>query len=401
MLAYLDCFSGISGNMILGAFIDLGIDPGWLKKALSPLGLKSFTLKTDRVSRNGIGAIHVEVDAKADTKSRNYSDIQRIIDASNLSGFVKKKSLDTFDRLAAAESKIHQCAKEKVHFHEVGGIDAIVDIVGTALCFENLGISGVAASTIPLGTGLTTCRHGVIPIPAPATLELLASVPTYGTDVPHELVTPTGAAILRTWVQSFGPMPVMKIRNTGYGAGTREHPDRPNLLRMLTGDAAEKTAVENSETVVEMVTAIDDMNPEIFGYLMEQLFGDGALDVLWSPVFMKKNRPGTMIHVVCREADTRKLVHRILTETSTLGVRFQTMQRVALPRKTVDVNTSYGRVKGKQITRMDGSVRILPEYEECRRIALETGKPLAAIYEELSFAFSDGGDHRPDDESAP
>ena len=291
MLAYFDCFSGISGDMTLGALIDLGVPLKYLEERLNSIPLTDFDITVTPVHRNGIGAISVTVGMYDGQTARNFADIRSMIENCPLSERIKATSLQIFKRLATSEAHIHGCSTEEVHFHEVGGIDAIVDIVGTAICLDYLGIKNVIASHIPLGKGFVTCSHGKLPVPAPATLEILKGIPVYGTDIPHELVTPTGAAIIVTLSEGFGTMPDMTVTGIGYGAGQRELEAGPNLLRIITGIGSE-TAIDLSGEMPEdhisiLETCIDDMNPELFGYLMDRLFADGALDVYWIPVYMK------------------------------------------------------------------------------------------------------------------
>jgi hypothetical protein len=283
-----------------------------------------------------------------------------------------------FEKLAAAESKIHGCPKHHVHFHEVGGVDAIVDIVGTALCVDYLKVETVFVSKVPLGTGFVHCAHGVLPVPAPATAEILKDIPVYGTDIPCELVTPTGAAIITTLASSFGPMPGMRISQTGWGAGSRDLDRIPNLLRIFLGEPAGL-----SDTVSVIETTIDDMNPEVFGFLMERLFEDGALDVCLIPVFMKKNRPGTLLQVLCGHHVKEALISRILTETTTLGVRCFEAQRRILKRESVRLETEFGEVTAKKIHSPDGRTRIVPEYDVCRRIARDRNIPIRTVYDKI------------------
>jgi uncharacterized protein (TIGR00299 family) protein len=375
MIAYFDCFSGISGDMTLGAFIDLGVPPDWLEKTLKEaLGL-DFALSVEPRRRMGISGRGVKVDA-ASQPVRHYSDIRAMIKGSPLPAYVQSAGLEMFDRLAAAEAKIHDCPKDDVHFHEVGAVDSIVDIVGAALCADYLGIRRIAASRIPLGRGTVTCAHGVLPVPAPATLEILRDVPVYGTDIESELVTPTGAAIIRTLAGEYGPAPEMRITAAGYGAGSRELGSLPNLLRVVIGE--ESSAAEQ---VLIVETGIDDMNPEVYGYLMERLFEDGALDVCMIPAFMKKNRPGTLLQVLCPVSCREAVVARILTETTTLGVRYYDVSRRILERKPVTVETPYGPVTAKQVRMPDGRTRVVPEYEVCRALAAAHNIALKDVYE--------------------
>ncbi len=380
MLAYFDCFSGISGDMTLGAFIDLGVPVKWLKDALCKIPLAGFDLSVTSIFRNGIKAKSVRVDVANDVKSMNYAEIVTLITSSSLSQNTKAMSLEIFERLANAEAGIHGCPLEKVHFHEVGGIDAIVDIAGTALCVEYLGIKKITASRIPLGTGFVSCRHGTLPVPAPATLAILKNIPAYGSGIPYELVTPTGAAIIAVLAESFGGMPDMIIQKTGYGAGKHEIESRPNLLRIITGTLPGN----ENERVVVIETCIDDMNPEVFGFMMDRLFEDGALDVYWIPVFMKKNRPGTMVQVLCRENRKTAVIERILSESTSIGVRYYNVQRAVLARKQINVKTTYGTIQAKKIQQLDGSFRIVPEYEVCKKIALEKNIPIRIVYNTIA-----------------
>jgi uncharacterized protein (TIGR00299 family) protein len=387
MIAYFDCFSGISGDMTLGALIDLGVPVEWLKESLESIPLSGFDLTVTGVSRNGIHAKRVQVDAEDDAQSRHYADIRSLIEKSPLPTNVKKTSIDIFEKIAVAEATIHDCPIEKVHFHEVGGIDAIVDIVGTALCVDYLKLRQIFASRIPLGTGFVSCSHGTLPVPAPATLKILKGVPVYGTEIPHELVTPTGAAIISVLAESFGKMPDMVVEKSGYGAGKRDLESIPNLLRIVTGTAADHQAGRQQETIVMVETCIDDMNPEVFSFLMERLFAEGALDVYWVPIFMKKNRPGTMVQVVCSKDRKEAVIDRILSETTTSGVRFYDVQRRILMREQLVADTLYGRIQVKRIVNLDGSERFVPEYEVCKEIALEKDIPIRIVYDTIIKSF--------------
>ncbi|MBT8351339.1 MAG: nickel pincer cofactor biosynthesis protein LarC [Deltaproteobacteria bacterium] len=388
MLAYFDCFSGISGDMTLGALLDLGIPVEWLQEKLKKIPLKAFDLKVEQVLKNGLTAQNVFVNVKDDGKSRNYEEIRLLIQASPLSDSVKNKSLKIFSRIASAEAKIHQCPVDKVHFHEVGGVDAIVDIVGTALCLEHLGIKKIIASTIPLGRGFVSCSHGTLPIPAPATIEILKDVPVYGTQIENELVTPTGAAIIASVAESFEPIPQMTIEKIGYGAGKSSIESRPNLLRVIAGTVSDSRTKNHAEyekdNIVVVETCIDDMNPEIFGFLMDRLFEDGALDVFWIPVFMKKNRPGTMVQVMCTDEKKDRVINRILSETTSLGIRYYGVQRRCLQRQQIKIKTKYGKLDVKQVKDIDGGIRLIPEYEVCRKIAIEKNIPIKKVYDTIS-----------------
>jgi len=388
MFAYFDCFSGISGDMTLGALLDLGVPLKWLKESLSAIPLEGFEITETAVWRHGIQAKRAMVEVKQeDHIERNFFEIKSTIQASPLSSEVKKRSISIFERLAAAEAKIHGCPIDDVHFHEVGAIDAIVDIVGTSLGLEYLGISEVMASKIPLGRGFVSCRHGNLPVPAPATAAILTDVPVYGTEIEHELVTPTGAAIIVSLAKAFKPMPEMRIQSIGYGAGQRELESRPNLLRVIVGTKNEAdTRLQenlNSDQVVIVETCIDDMNPEIFGFLMDRLFKDGALDVYWIPVYMKKNRPATMIQVLCHAGHRDAIIHRILSETTSSGARFYEAARRTLVRDHCEIDTSYGKITVKRIKAPTGDFRIVPEYEVCKEIAIKKDIPLQRVYETI------------------
>ena len=384
MLAYFDCFCGISGDMTLGAFIDIGVPLSWLKDSLEKLPLKDFDISVESIFRSGIKAQSVNVLTKDNLKSRHYSEIKDLVQNSSLSQKVKQKSLEIFERLATAESEIHGQPKEKVHFHETGGIDAIVDIAGTALCLEYLSIEKVIASRIPLGTGFVSCQHGTLPVPAPATISILKGVPVYGTKIPHELVTPTGAAIITSLADSFENIPDMIVKKTGYGAGKRDLKTIPNLLRIIIGTPANHMSDYQQDRISIVETCIDDMNPEFFGFLMERLFEEGAIDVYLIPVFMKKNRPGTMMQVLCMENRKKSIINRILSETTSLGVRYYDVQRAKLVRKQINVKTTYGIIKAKEIQQSNGSFRIVPEYEVCKKIALEKNIPLRIVYDTIA-----------------
>jgi uncharacterized protein (TIGR00299 family) protein len=379
--------------MTLGAFVDLGVPLDWLRSKLAELLTNEFDISVEQKSRHGISAKHIQVHVKDDAGHRHYSDIVSLIHESPLEDTVKWRSVDIFDRIADAESGIHGCPKEKVHFHEVGGIDAIVDIVGASLCVDYLGINQIIASKIPLGKGFVSCQHGRLPIPAPATMEILKGIPVYGADVPHELVTPTGAAIISTLAQEFRALPDMIVDNIGYGAGTKELDDRPNLLRVMTGKPATGLSELSQEQLILIETCIDDMNPELYGFLMERLFEDGALDVYWIPIFMKKNRPGTMVQVLSTKDRKPHIVQRLLEETTSIGVRHYNVSRNILSREKVEVPTSFGTIQAKKIISPNGDTRIAPEYESCKRVALEKNMPLRSVYETLLLELGQVSSH--------
>lgn len=384
MIAYIDCFSGISGDMTLGAMIGLGVPADWMAAAVADLPLKGFSLETSTVVRGGVRGHQVRVMVDDGQPHRDYRGIRNLIENSALKPAVKRLAGDIFLRLAEAEAVVHGCPVDQVHFHEVGGVDAIVDIVGTALAADRLGITIVTANVPTVGYGTIMCSHGRLPVPAPATAELLKGVPVRSGESEGERVTPTGAAILTTLSRGYGPMPEMVVERIGYGAGEREFADMPNLLRIVLGRETVMTASPDTETAVMVETCIDDMNPEIFGYVMERLFEDGALDVFWVPVFMKKNRPGTMVSVLCTSSDKDAIIRRLLTETTTIGVRCHDVLRRVLARRHITVDTDFGPAPVKEVVGVDGGLRRIPEYEFCRQIARERQIPIRVVYETIS-----------------
>jgi hypothetical protein len=375
LIAYFDCFSGISGNMTLGAFIDMGADADWLQNTIRETLHVDFKFHVTTVHRMGIAAKHVEV-VSGDTHERYYDDICRLIEIANLTDSVKTISLKIFDTLAEAEAKIHGHPKGRVHFHELGAVDAIVDIVGSSLCADHFKFEKIISSRLPMGRGFVKCAHGMLPGPAPATLEILKDVPVYGADEDFEFVTPTGAAIIKTLSGSFGAIPDMEISKISYGAGSKDLDSLPNLLRIMVGDAP-----ANSDTVIIIETNIDDMNPEIYGYIIEKLLNDGALDVCLITVLMKKNRPGTILQVMCNRNIQDHLIAIILTETTTLGVRYYPVQRRVLNRQVIEIITPFGKAPAKIIRMIDGSSRITPEYDWCRDIAKSQKLPIRKVYD--------------------
>jgi pyridinium-3,5-bisthiocarboxylic acid mononucleotide nickel chelatase len=400
LLAYFDCFSGISGDMTLGAFIDLGIPVEKLQEDLARLSIPPFTIKTTRVERHGIRATQCDIRTPESHSHRSLGDIREIIEQSTVPDTVKMTSVSIFQRLATAEADIHGCPVEAVHFHEVGAMDAIIDIVGCCLCLDYLDVTAVAASALPQGHGFVDCRHGRLPLPAPATLALLRDIPVYGMTVEGELVTPTGAAIVAGLGKAFGPIPAMAVSSIGYGAGQREYSSHPNLLRIVLGEPSDERqtsqdhCLTDSVTVIE--TTIDDMNPEIFGYLMDALFAGGALDVYWIPVYMKKNRPGTLVQVLCHGSHVIALRDILFKETTTIGMRVSTAQRWMLPRETITMTLSVGPIAVKKIVHPGGEIRWVPEFEDCRRVAREKDLSIRGAYdliarEALDAATPDGG----------
>jgi pyridinium-3,5-bisthiocarboxylic acid mononucleotide nickel chelatase len=377
-IAYLDCFAGASGDMFLGALLDAGLALHDLETALRTLPLQGYTLQALKEGRNHLFGTRFVVDVEKEKQSaRTFADIKAIINAAGLSGRVKDTSTRIFEYLAVEEARIHNCSPEKVHFHEVGAVDSIVDIVGAVVGMESLGIESLYASPLPLGSGFVDTRHGRIPLPAPATVALLKGIPVYDSGIQEELVTPTGAALLKGLAHAFGPMPPMIVERIGYGVGSREFADRPNLLRILVGrDQAE----HETETVAVMEANVDDANPEWLGFLMERLLSAGALDVVFCPVQMKKNRPAVLIQVIGRPHQKDLLMEILFQESTTLGVRYQMMQRKTLVRDEAEIDSPWGKMKAKKISRPDGSFQLVPEYESCRKIALEKGLPIKDVY---------------------
>lgn len=395
-ILYFDCFAGISGDMTLAALIDLGADVEQLSGELNKLRLDGWKLHLSDVSKHGIGAkqVHVALEEKAHVHThsglplfhrhhphvhRTMADIARLIDESAISAGAKEIAKRIFMRLAVAEAKIHGTTPDNVHFHEVGAVDSIIDIVGTAICVDWLSPAKIYASILHDGYGFVKCQHGTIPVPVPAVTEVLAArgAGLKQLDVEGELVTPTGAAIIAELAENFGQMPEMKITKTGYGAGAKDFPI-PNLLRIVQGKPlAVKTPEQDMVTVVE--TNIDDTTPEILGYVMERLLEAGARDVFFSPVYMKKCRPATRINILCDEPDIPAIAHILFSETSTIGLRKYRVERTYLPRKALTLSTPYGEVKAKE-TRYGDHTRISVEYDDARRIAKEKGIPLQEVY---------------------
>jgi len=382
MLAYFDCFAGISGDMTLGALVDLGVPLQWLEGELRKLPLDGFALKAEPVARGGLTAQRVDVVLDHHQPHRHWAQIKALIEKGPLADRVKAGAIKVFERLARAEAAVHRVPVDQVHFHEVGATDAIVDIVGTALGLDYLGISRIICSPIPLGSGTVTCQHGVLPVPAPATVSILKEIPVYGGDQAHEMTTPTGAAIAAGLADCFGVLPAMAVAKSGVGAGRRDLGAFPNALRILIGEPSASQTL-GGETITLVEATIDDMSGEWFGFAMERLFGAGAVDVWWIPVQMKKNRPGTLIQVLCHEDRLKAVIDCLLAETTTTGVRFHPMQRAVLPRRLITVDSAFGPVQVKAVQAPDGTVHLVAEYEQCRRIALARGLSLRQVFQEM------------------
>ncbi len=451
-IAYLECFSGMSGDMFLGALVDAGVPPQVLEKTVAALDVGAH-LEISRVMRSGISATKVDVwaDGEKDLPREEYwakenvarveghhqhdhadarehhhhghepghhqdhaesaaaptshkhehshgrglTEIRGIIGRAQISDTAKKTAIAIFEALGAAEAKIHNTSIERVHFHEVGAVDAMVDIVCAAVGAETLGVEEIVCSPLNVGGGTVKCAHGTFPVPTPATVELLNGVPVYSSALQAELVTPTGAAIVKTLARRFATFPEMKIEKSGYGAGSRDFPGHPNVVRLTIGEAlstlAEKTA---SEILTVLEANLDDLNPQVFGYVMDRLLQEGALDVFGMSVQMKKNRPGALLTVLCKPEDASKLTELIFTETTTLGVRRRQEVRQTLARRWENVRTPWGEVRVK-IASMNGTVtNYAPEYEDCRRIAAEHHVPLKTVMQEAAREYLSKGEKR-------
>jgi uncharacterized protein (TIGR00299 family) protein len=430
-IAYLDCFSGMSGDMFLGALIDAGVSAKLLEETVDALNIGA-RLEISKVNRSGITATkvdvfvhgekempreefwvgeehshaeghqrhdhthaagwhsHPEVDAHRHKPehARSLKEIKKIIGAAAISEKAKKTAIDIFEALGTAEAKIHNLDIESVHFHEVGAVDAMVDIVGAAVGAEAVGVEEIICSPLNVGGGTVKCAHGVFPVPAPATVELMKGAPVYSSGIQAELLTPTGAAIVKTLATRFGAFPGMKIEKAGYGAGTRDFPGHANVVRLTIGEAVSWLASKTVQETISVLEAnLDDLNPQVFGYVMDRLLEEGALDVFGMPVQMKKNRPGTVLTVLCKPEDSTNLTQLLFTETTTLGVRRRDEQRHTLARRWVTVATPWGEVRMK-IASMNGTVtNYAPEYEDCRRIAAEQHVPLKSVMQEATQAY--------------
>jgi len=380
-IAYFDLVSGISGDMTVGALIDLGLPRKKLQEELGKLAGVDFRIQIGSKALSGIRARRFNVIPGKKQKPRSWSDIRRLIEQSRLHPDVKTRALAIFLKLALAESKIHGTPTDAVHFHEVGAVDSIVDIVAAAFGTVHLGIEEFACSVIPLGRGLTGSQHGILPAPAPATLELLAGLTIQGVAISGENVTPTGAAILATFATECGEIPRMRVEKIGYGAGTKEFSDRPNVLRIVLGQS---TRSLGHDQMIVIEANIDDMNPELYDYVLERLFEAGARDVTLSPIQMKKNRPGTLVRIIAEPALREDLAEILLAETSTIGVRYYSVDRMVLKRKSGNLKTKFGTVRVKLVEQPGGQTRATPEYDDLRRIAAVKNIPLKLLYDEVA-----------------
>jgi uncharacterized protein (TIGR00299 family) protein len=386
--AYFDCFSGISGDMTLGALLDAGVTVEQLRGELQGLSVPGWELTAEKVWKNGMAATHANVRTQDTQTHRSLSTILGIIEKSTLAPSVKERAAAIFTKLGEAEAAVHDVPLEKIHFHEVGAVDAIVDIVGACIGFAALGIESFACSALNVGGGTAKMAHGVLPVPAPATARLLLGKPTYSNGVQKELVTPTGAAIVATLCSSFGPQPPMSVTSIGYGAGTADLEGQPNVLRLMVGESAEKRAAAESETIRVLEANLDDMNPQIYGYFLEKALAAGALDVFATPVQMKKNRPGTLVTVLCKPEDEAMFHEMLFAETTTLGVRGHTAERRVLARQWETVHTAFGEVRIK-VARLNGHIRqASPEFEDCRKLAETKSVPLQRVMDEAMRTWS-------------
>lgn len=392
-IGYFDCFSGAAGDMILAAAVDAGWPLDALRAVVERLGLAGVSVSAERVTRGGIAATHVRVsvDERQQSDRRHLPEIIKLIVDADLPAAVAQNALIVFQRLAEAEAAVHGIEVEQVHFHEVGATDALVDIVGACAGLAALGLERIVCSPVPTGYGTVTCAHGVLPVPAPATAELLRGVPLAACDEQAELVTPTGAAILTTLAEGFGPLPPMRLARVGYGAGTRAGQRRPNLLRLLIGDAAQPTAADRDEVVV-LEAQVDDATGQAVAHACERLLAGGALDAFIVPIIMKKGRPGQLVTALCRPEDADALADLLLAETSTLGVRRTAAQRTKLPREVATVDTRFGPIRVKVAQRATGGRRAWPEYEDCASAARAAGVPLVDVQQEALRAWAQQDD---------
>ena len=378
-IAYFDCFSGASGDMFLGSLIDAGLSARLLREELKKLRIPTIHLKVKKVLKSGLSATQVIVEGKSEKKShRNLKEILRIVERSGVEAKVKERSKEIFKRIASVEANIHQTQMGEVHFHELGGLDSIVDIVGSVWGIQKLGIEKIHISKVNVGGGFVKCEHGILPVPAPATLSLMEGKPIYSSGVERELLTPTGAAILTTLGSEFGSMPPIKVERIGYGAG-RDNLPHPNLLRLIIG-TSESSLPRERVTVVE--TNIDDMNPQFYDYVIEKLLAIEVLEVFITPILMKKNRPGHLLTIICPSEKLPFVTKFLLRETTTLGLRWHEEEREKSDREILSEETKYGKIRFK-LARWEGRiVNLSPEYDDCKRLALENRVPLKEVFEE-------------------
>jgi len=392
-IAYFDCFSGISGDMTLGALVDAGCNLAEIEKHLRLLPVSGWKISSEKVSRHGFRATQVHVESSDPQRHRSLSTILQLIEQAQLPPSIAERASQIFQKLGEAEALVHGSPIEKVHFHEVGAVDAIVDIVGAAAGFEQLGIDKFYCSALNVGGGRVNSQHGNLPVPAPATAELLRGAPTYSNGVQRELVTPTGAAIVAAVASEFGPQPAMTVAAIGLGAGSADLAEQPNVLRLFVGESAPRweSAITSGtmpdEDLIVLEANLDDMNPQVYGYFAERALEAGALDVFSIPVQMKKNRPGQLVTILCKPSDREKFSELLFRETTTLGVRQSDVKRRALQRESAVVQTPFGSIRLK-IARLNGHIlNVAPEYEDCRKAAAESSVPLKEVLAEATFQF--------------
>ncbi len=378
-IAYFDCFSGASGDMILGSLIDAGLSPSRLREELKKLRIPTLHLKVKKVLKKGISATQVIVEGRGEKKThRNLKEMLTIVDRSDLAFEIKEKSKEIFHRIASVEAKIHRKPADQIHFHEIGGLDSVVDIVGSVWGLRQMEINEVHVSEVNVGTGFVKCEHGVLPVPAPATLALMKGKPVYSSGIAKELLTPTGAALLTSLGSQFGRMPTMKVEKVGYGAGKDDFL-HPNLLRLILG-----TSLANSdkERVLVVETNIDDMNPQFYDYVMERFLDMKVKDVFLTPIIMKKNRPATLLTVICSPQKLSSIISFLLRETTTLGLRWHEEERARADREIRTFETKFGKIRFKIARWEENLINLSPEYEDCKRLALKSKIPLKDVFEE-------------------
>ena len=385
-IAYFDCFSGASGDMILGGLIDAGADVRAIQAAIVSMGLPELTLQCNDVQKNGFRANQLTVNHPPEHAHRHLSDIAAMVDKGEFSPRAKQLAMAIFRRIAVAEARVHGSSIDEVHFHEVGAVDSIADIVGVAIAWEQIGAEAAYASAVPLGDGQIIIAHGLVKVPAPATAEILRGIPIAPTNIAAELTTPTGAAILAELVRGFGPLPSMQISRIGYGAGTRDLEQRPNLLRIIIGQAT-RIRRRDDDQVAVIETNLDDISGEQIGFATEQLWKAGALDVFTTPVQMKKGRPGVLLTVLAQPVDRQRLERVLFDETGTLGVRYRQQERSVAMRRIIKVETEFGLVSGKLSTLPNGEIDFSPEYEDCKTLAQQHGLRLNQIVQSAKVAF--------------
>ncbi len=363
--------------MILGALVGVGVEPRALLEQLSLLGVEGYEVGFETVDRSGISATHAKVRTRHEHAHRHLGDILKIINESGLNDNIKERAARIFSRLAEAEARVHNLPVERIHFHEVGALDAIIDVIGACIGFDLLGVERFASSALHVGSGMVEMAHGRFPVPPPAVAELLKDAPVYSTDIAGELLTPTGAAIISTVCGQFGKLPLMLIERTGYGAGSREYQNFPNALRLILG--RDEVLDEERERLLMIETNIDDMSPQVFGYLMDRAFELGALDCYFTPVQMKKNRPGVLVSILCSQTSLETMQDLLFSETTTLGVRSYEVERRALNRETIRVETPYGQIDVKVASFNGRVINQMPEYEQCRAAAERGGVALRVV----------------------